>query len=112
MTTKLCMWFNELTRNDVPLAGGKGANLGDMAQANLPIPPGFVITAPAYQMILEQTGLLAKIETLLTGLDRNDSNQLQQVEAQIRQLFGDINIFDDLQQAILGSYTALGGVGS
>jgi pyruvate,water dikinase len=108
MTDKLSLWFHEISRNDVPLAGGKGANLGDMAQMNLPIPPGFVITAPAYQMMLEQAGLLAKIETLLTGLDRNNSNQLQQIEAQIRQLFNGINIFDDLQQAILDSYTALG----
>jgi len=49
MPKAICAWFSEISRNDVPLAGGKGANLGDMAQAGLPIPPGFVICTPAYR---------------------------------------------------------------
>jgi len=52
MSEKSCTLFSGICRDDVPLAGGKGANLGDMTQASLPIPPGFVICAPAYREIV------------------------------------------------------------
>ena len=41
--------FADVTYSDVATAGGKGASLGDMAQAGLPVPPGFVITAAAFE---------------------------------------------------------------
>ena len=40
--------FTDLRRDDVQYAGGKGANLGELTAAGLPVPPGFVVGAPAY----------------------------------------------------------------
>ncbi len=45
---KAVVWFKEVTRKDVPLVGGKGANLGEMTNAGIPVPPGFIVTADAY----------------------------------------------------------------
>jgi len=42
-------WFEELGREDVPLVGGKGANLGELTNAGIPVPPGFCVTAEAYK---------------------------------------------------------------
>ena len=42
-------WFGEIGLADVGLVGGKGANLGELTTAGLPVPPGFVVTAAAYQ---------------------------------------------------------------
>ena len=39
--------FDELGRGDIDLAGGKGANLGELTRAGLPVPPGFVLTTAA-----------------------------------------------------------------
>ncbi len=108
MSDKLCVWFDELTRNDVPLAGGKGANLGDMVQAGMPIPPGFVITAPAYRQVVEAADLVTRIDDLLLDLDRSVCDQLQTVEPQIRALFVDAPIPAELEQAIRASYRQLG----
>jgi pyruvate,water dikinase len=108
MSTTLCVWFDELTRNDVPLAGGKGANLGDMVRASLPVPPGFVITAPAYRLLVESAGLVDKIDDLLLDLDRSLCDELQAVEPQIRDLFVDVPIPPDLQRSILEHYRKLG----
>jgi pyruvate,water dikinase len=108
MPKTLCAWFNEISRDDVPSAGGKGANLGDMAQAGLPIPPGFVICAPAYREMVERSGLEAKIKEMLAGVDRSNSSQLQEVERQIRRLFKDVPITDELSQLIVEGYHALG----
>jgi len=43
------MRFAELGRGDIAVAGGKGANLGELTRAGLPVPPGFVLTTAAYR---------------------------------------------------------------
>lgn len=108
MKDRYCVWFDELTRDDVPLAGGKGANLGDMVQAGLPIPPGYVITAPAYRQVLAQAELETKIDDLLLDLDRSACDQLQTVETLIRDLFVDAPIPEEMRVSILEYYRQLG----
>ncbi len=108
MSDKLIVWFDEIGRQDVPLAGGKGANLGDMVRAGMPVPPGFVITAPAYRLLIEQAGLAAQIDGLLCGLDRNACEAVQSIEPRIRELFVHIPIPGELEQAIVSSYRQLG----
>ena len=49
-TTRPGTVHGELTRADIPYAGGKGANLGELTSAGLPVPPGFVVGAPAYSI--------------------------------------------------------------
>ena len=39
-------------KNDVDIAGGKGANLGELIQNEFPVPPGFVITAQQYALCI------------------------------------------------------------
>jgi len=108
MATKLCAWLNEISRNDVPLAGGKGANLGDMAQAELPIPPGFVVCVPAYRRVTEQAGLDTKLNEIIEELDLSDADQLQQAEQQVRLLFEQVAINSELEALIVDYYQALG----
>ncbi len=43
--------FTELSKQDAPTAGGKGASLGELTQAGIPVPPGFVILAEAYNRL-------------------------------------------------------------
>jgi pyruvate,water dikinase len=107
MAQTLCAWFKEISRDDVPLAGGKGANLGDMVQAGLPVPPGFVVCVPAYQQIAKSSGLEAKLDELTTGLDRSDSDQLREIEQQAQQLFEHVSIEGELRQLIVDCYYAL-----
>jgi len=108
MSDKVCVHFGEVCRDDVPLAGGKGANLGDMSQAGLPVPPGFVICAPIYRQVIEYCDLDARIAGFLAPLDRDDPDQLQQVEQQIRGLFENIPITGELHDLILEKYCSLG----
>jgi pyruvate,water dikinase len=103
-----CLWFGDLDRSSIPIAGGKGANLGDMVQADFPIPPGFVICTPAYHQVVEEAGIWEKIDRLLKDLDRDDCDQLRDIEHQIRFLFEDLCIPCELENLITGSYRALG----
>ena len=63
-------WFHEINAKDVDLVGGKGANLGEMVSANLPVPPGFCLTAQAYREFINRTGLEEPIHTLVGGMPR------------------------------------------
>lgn len=69
-------WFEEISKDDTPLVGGKGANLGEMRRAGLPVPPGFVITVDAFRAFLEETALDRTIESRLETLAVDDATQL------------------------------------
>ena len=54
-------WFADLALTDVPRVGGKGANLGELTRAGVPVPPGFVITAGAYLDAMDEGGVRARL---------------------------------------------------
>ena len=81
--------FEEVGRGDIALVGGKGANLGEMLRAGIPVPGGFIVTADAYGRFIEQSGLRQKIEATLDRLDVQDSNALQQVSRDIEKMIID-----------------------
>ncbi|GAI01051.1 unnamed protein product, partial [marine sediment metagenome] len=83
---KAVVWFNEVTKKDVATVGGKGANLGEMTKARIPVPPGFIVTANAYYDFLQRSKTTDKIRGLLKPLDTNDSKQLQQISTEVKQV--------------------------
>ena len=76
--------FAELSRADVAYAGGKGANLGELTAAGLPVPPGFVVGAPAYAEFCEAGGLRQRIMERLKDLDVDDTEALSAAAADVR----------------------------
>jgi pyruvate,water dikinase len=76
-------WFDEVGKADLGLVGGKGANLGEMTRAGLPVPPGFCITSQAYGEFLSQNQLDTLIRDTLNEMTLDD---LDQVEAGVRQI--------------------------
>jgi pyruvate, water dikinase len=101
--------FSALSVGDVDWAGGKGANLGQLTQAGLPVPPGFVIGAPAYAAFRDETGLGARLSELLDGLDVEDTEALQQAAEQSREALGATEMPQWLKLAIGDAYDALAG---
>jgi len=81
--------FNEVGKGDVNTVGGKGANLGEMTHAGIPVPPGFIVTASAYFDFLERSMLHGKIASWLKPLDPSNSKQLQQVASVVKKLILD-----------------------
>src|SRR5436305_4397330 len=61
-TTNIVQPFTAIHRHMLALVGGKGANLGEMAGAGLPVPPGFCITTAAYAQVASEAGLEAVLE--------------------------------------------------
>ncbi len=105
---KTVVWFNEVTKKDVALVGGKGANLGEMTNANIPVPPGFIVTADAYYYFLQKTNLLNTIRELLEPVDVNDSKQLQRIAAQVMQVISKASMPPELAKEIKQAYIKMG----
>ena len=97
---KAIVWFNEVTKKDIPLVGGKGANLGEMTNAKIPVPPGFIVTADAYFNFLKQAKIIDEIRELLNPLDVDDSKQLQQIATQVKQVILDTTMPPELTEEI------------
>ena len=49
----LILSFSDIRATDLPLVGGKGANLGEMTYAGFPIPGGFCLTTVAFQQFMD-----------------------------------------------------------
>ncbi|HEY6682484.1 MAG TPA: PEP/pyruvate-binding domain-containing protein, partial [Propionibacteriaceae bacterium] len=98
--------FGELGRDDIEQAGGKGANLGELTRAGLPVPPGFVILTDAYRGYIAEHQLADKIVGLAGPTD--DPAGYESASEQIRALFAE-EISDSLRAEIADEYAALGG---
>ena len=99
--------FNDLSSADVAYAGGKGANLGELTAAGLPVPPGFVIGAPAYADFCSRTGLRARLAAELADLDVDDPDALEDAAARARAVILAEPIPDDLAEAVKSAYREL-----
>ncbi|MDO9535617.1 MAG: PEP/pyruvate-binding domain-containing protein [Bacillota bacterium] len=53
---RFVLWLEELNKDDVYVAGKKCCNLGEMRQAGLPVPPGFVLSLEAYKKFMKDSG--------------------------------------------------------
>ncbi|NVJ00054.1 phosphoenolpyruvate synthase [Myxococcus sp. AM009] len=100
------LWFSELSRADVALAGGKGANLGEMTRAGLPVPPGFVITAAAFQEAMAP--VRARLSALWAQVDPDDPSSLTRVTQQLREHVRSAPIPERLRATLLEAYQQLG----
>jgi pyruvate,water dikinase len=101
---RLVAWFHEVCKDDVGTAGGKGANLGELTRAGIPVPPGLVVTSGAYFGFLEQAGLGPRIAQLLDGLDLADNAALQRAAAGIKMLITTADMPPEAAQEIARAY--------
>ncbi|MGD2078398.1 MAG: PEP/pyruvate-binding domain-containing protein, partial [Chloroflexota bacterium] len=101
-------WFEEIAADEIELVGGKGANLGEMARAGFPVPPGYCIVAPAYRQMIEDSGLYPAIEAILGQMAVKDPADVASKSAQIRDLILDEPVPASLAKEITSSYRQLG----
>lgn len=99
--------FDALGRDDTPLAGGKGANLGELANTGIPVPPGFVISAPAFNRFVEATGLNVLVSSRLSQLDVDDRTALEQASGDLRTAVINAPMASAVSQAIRAAYERL-----
>lgn len=108
MSYPYCIEFRNISKQDVSLVGGKGANLGEMVRAQLPVPPGFVVAAPTFQKVMEMNNLVQRINQILESVDRNDGDQVRTIEQPIRELIESAEMPEELRASLVEHYQGLG----
>ncbi len=103
------LWFEEIRKEDIPKAGGKGANLGEMLNAGIPVPPGFVITAQAYKFFLEKTGIAQRIYQVIKDhvKEVNDPKGYEDASREIRKFIEATPMPKEIKEAIVKQYREL-----
>lgn len=110
-------WFEELGRQDVAAVGGKGAGLGELSKAGLPVPPGFVVPAAVYLRVLDEKGLRSHVLDVARrviasdpqniALDPRNIADLQTVSSELRSLVSGIEVPLWLRTEIEAAYAEL-----
>ncbi|HPD81787.1 MAG TPA: phosphoenolpyruvate synthase [Candidatus Pacearchaeota archaeon] len=101
-------WFSELDKDSGPIAGGKGANLSEIYNLKVPVPPGFVVTAQAYDYFIEKSGINNKINNLLETINYEDTELLNKVTEEVRESIINSKFPKEMEEEILEAYENLG----
>ncbi|MCC7355105.1 MAG: hypothetical protein IT330_15275 [Anaerolineae bacterium] len=100
-------WFQEISAADVGLVGGKGANLGEMAAAGLPVPPGFCLSAAAYRDFIQAADLTEPIRSILAETRPDDPTGVEAATARIRSLIVEQEMPTPIAWQVLTAYQHL-----
>lgn len=100
-------FFKQLSKNNVGIVGGKGASLGEMIQAKIPVPPGFVVLSSAFDKFLEEINLKEDIEAQLKMVNPKDTNSIDKASAVLRDMIHDTPMPKDLEKEILSAFKKL-----
>ncbi len=107
---KYILWFDEINLKDVSSVGGKNASLGEMVctfkNKGISVPLGFAITTEAYWQFLGFNGLRTKLKTLFNDLEKGNKS-LAIVGKQVRELFYNAELPEEITQAIVSAYKRL-----
>ncbi|MDI1451911.1 PEP/pyruvate-binding domain-containing protein [Polyangium sp. 6x1] len=94
--------LNELSRADLPTAGGKGANLGELLRRGLAVPAGFVVSAEAYAEHARAWGLAERLAAHLAA------QSWEAAASEAAELFERGALLPELEHAIREAYRELG----
>ena len=101
------VWFDQLSRSSGSFAGGKGANLGEMTRAGLPVPGGFVVTTAAFMAALDASGARAELQALFRTVDADSPSALAEASAKMRDLVERSGVPPEVRAEILAAYHKL-----
>ena len=97
-------WFGEIDKNDIQIVGGKGANLGELTQNSVNVPPGFCVTSSAYIDFIKISNLEDKIKETIKNLDIEDSSELQIQSRNIRDIIINCEVPEQIKNDIVNAY--------
>lgn len=99
--------FTNLSKEDAGIAGGKGASLGEMTQAGIPVPPGFVVLSDSFERFIEETDLVAEIDSILHSVNNKEIHTVENASEKIRELILNVEMPKDIADEISKSFKEL-----
>jgi pyruvate,water dikinase len=101
-------WFTDIGHDQIASVGGKGANLGEMTRAGLPVPPGFVVTAQAFLDTLDAAGVRGELARRFASLDPDQPGAFAAEAAALRAMVQGAAMPAAVRAAVADGYAALG----
>jgi phosphohistidine swiveling domain-containing protein len=92
--------FSEISKNDIIIAGGKGASLGEMTQAGFPVPKGFIVLSSSFESFLKEANLNIKIDSVLNLIDYQKTRTIENASKKIRYLILNAKMSKELKDEI------------
>lgn len=99
--------FKQISKANIDIAGGKGASLGEMTNAGIPVPPGFIVLASAFDRFMEETDLGVEINAIMKKVNQKDINSVDKASHEIRDMIGDAEFPDDIKKEIIEEFAKL-----
>jgi pyruvate,water dikinase len=104
---KTIVWANEVNKGSIPQVGGKGANLGEMLAAKLPVPQAFIVTADAFEHFVTTVGIKDEIMRILGDVKVDNEKSLSGASKSVREVVRSAKIPWNLEVDIVGAYKKL-----
>lgn len=99
--------FERLGKGDTAIAGGKGASLGGLTRAGIPVPPGFVLLAVAFDRFLDEADLRQELDTILHSVNHGQMHTVEHASEKIQQLILTAEIPKDIAEEIRNAFHSL-----
>ncbi len=103
MTEDSVVWLEEVGKEDIAIVGGKGASLGEMLRAELPVPTGFAVTAQAFRRFIDETGINDELFGSLE-VDVDNADILRNAEKKAKKILMDAKMPQDIDNSIRSKY--------
>jgi phosphoenolpyruvate synthase/pyruvate phosphate dikinase len=107
MADTLIKNFAQISKKDTDIAGGKGASLGEMTQAGIPVPEGFVILSNAFERFIEETDLNVEIDAILDTVDIKEIHTVENASEKIQAIILSKEMPEDIKAETLNFYNKL-----
>jgi len=99
--------FSKLSRKDVSIAGGKGAQLGEMFNSKIPVPNGFVVLVDSFNLFLKENNLEKEIESELKKVNPKKTDSVNSASEKIRKKISKGKIPKEIEESIWKEFSLL-----
>jgi len=100
-------WLEDVRSTDLGTVGGKAASLGELTEAGLPVPPGFVVTAGTYRTFIEEAGIDEELFSAV-DVDSEDSEALEAAHERAHELIVETEVPESVRAEIVEAYRSMG----
>lgn len=108
-SSEIIGWFADVGLSDRPTVGGKGGSLGELTQAGIPVPPGFVVRTAAFERFLSTIDREESIRASVESLGSHELVRIMELSQALRQRVESAPLPAEVNAEILAAIAELCG---
>ena len=99
--------LDQIGKNDIKIAGGKGANIGEMIKFGIPVPSGFIVTTSSFDHLIQINNLENQIDQIIKNTDVENTAELLKASKSIKKIILSCKMPSEIESKIIESYKNL-----